>query len=220
MRIGAAFPLLEHMEHCMKGPHIVLLPWLLLAMGCQPSAGQGSGPVTMPEEEPVAAPPPEVPLARMLDSLQIPADDLRLLVEKDKRTMSILAGDRVLKQWPCVLGEVPLGDKMMQGDRRTPEGTFTFRDKYPHHTWHKFVWIDYPNADSRRRFNERKQRGEIPAHAAIGGEIGIHGVPEGMDHWIMQGTDWTFGCIALRNADLDEIYPYIRARHTLIEIVP
>jgi murein L,D-transpeptidase YafK len=206
----------------MRGSTIVLLPWLLLAMSCHPSVGQGTGPEPIPEEEeaPLVDLPPAVPLAHMLDSLRILADSLHLLVEKDKRTMSVLAGDRVLKQWPCVLGEVPEGDKMMQGDRRTPEGTFTFRDKYPHHTWHKFVWIDYPNAESRRRFNERKQRGDIPAHAAIGGEIGIHGVPEGMDHWIVQGTDWTFGCIGMRNADLDEIYPYIKPRHTLINIVP
>ena len=108
----------------------------------------------------------------------------------------------------------------MQGDRRTPEGTFTFRDKYPHRAWHKFVWVDYPNAESWKRFKERKRSGTIPADARIGGEIGIHGVPVGMDHWIEQGSDWTWGCIALRNDDLDEIYPFIKPRHTTITIVP
>ncbi len=161
-----------------------------------------------------------IPLARMVDSLQIHPDSLELLVEKGQRTFSVMASGRILKQWPCVLGLNPEGDKHMQGDRRTPEGVFTFRDKYPHREWHKFVWVDYPNAESRRRFQERKRSGAIPVSASIGGEIGIHGVPDGMDHWIVQGTDWTFGCIALRNADLDEIYPYIRPRHTLIRIVP
>lgn len=131
-----------------------------------------------------------------------------------------MAGDRTLKIWPCVLGEVPVGDKHMQGDRRTPEGTFTFRDKYPHRQWHKFVWVDYPNEESWKRFKERKRSGTIPADARIGGEIGIHGVPTGMDHWIEQGSDWTWGCIALRNDDLDEIYPFIKPRHTAITIVP
>lgn len=163
---------------------------------------------------------PDVPLLHLLDSLSIHKDSVHFKVEKSKRTFSVMAMGEVLKVYPCVLGEAPEGDKFMQGDRRTPEGLFTFRDKYPHREWHKFVWVDYPNAESRRRFNERKRTGAIPANAAIGGEIGIHGVPTGMDHWIEQGSDWTWGCIALRNADLDEIYLVIKPRLTTLSIVP
>jgi murein L,D-transpeptidase YafK len=164
--------------------------------------------------------PPEVSLSRLLDSLAIPADSIRIRVEKSTRSFSLLAQGIQLKVYPCVLGQVPMGDKRMQGDRRTPEGHFAIRSKYPHKDWHKFVWIDYPNAESRRRFQERKRSGEIPSNADIGGEIGIHGVPSGMDHWIVQGEDWTWGCIALRNADLDEVYPFIQAGKTTITIVP
>lgn len=192
---------------------IILMPH---ALACQ---------TTSPKDLRLTALGPEsrvrnIPLLHLLDSLSIPADSVRFRVVKSERSFAVLAMGRVLKVYPCVLGEVPLGDKQMQGDRRTPEGIFTFRDKYPHRIWHKFVWVDYPNAESRRRFNERKRTGAIPANATIGGEIGIHGVPEGMDHWIAEGKDWTLGCIALRNADLDEIYPTIKPRVTVLEVLP
>lgn len=192
----------------------------LLAFGlgaCQSNGQDAPTPAQEPQEQVVLQP---VPLQRLLDSLSIAPESLQLRVEKADRRMLVLAQGKVLKEYACVLGENPEGDKRMQGDRRTPEGEFTFRDKYPHRQWHKFVWIDYPNATSRERFAQRKRSGEIPANAQIGGEIGIHGVPMGMDHWIVQGQDWTWGCIAMRNADLDEIYPHIKAGRTVLVIVP
>ncbi|MBX2974448.1 MAG: L,D-transpeptidase family protein, partial [Flavobacteriales bacterium] len=161
-----------------------------------------------------------VPLARLSDSLGIAAKEIHFEVDKSDRLFKVVANGRVLKTYPCVLGEVPEGDKMMQGDRRTPEGVFGIRSKRMHDKWHAFVWVDYPNAESRRRFAQRKRDGRIPANADIGGEIGIHGVPEGKDHWIDAGVDWTWGCIALKNPDVDEIYPYIKAGGTTITIVP
>lgn len=164
--------------------------------------------------------PPRVPLARSIDSLNVHADSIRFHVVKRRREFHVLAGRDTLCTYPCVLGERPEGDKQMQGDRRTPEGVFGFRSKRMHDKWHAFVWVDYPNAESWRRFRERQRQGLVPAGADIGGEIGIHGVPDGMDHWVVQGVDWTWGCIALRNADLDEIYPYIRPGSTTLTIVP
>ncbi len=191
----------------------LLLP---LCVACQPHHPERS----TAEHLTASVPVPDVSLERLLDSLSIHPDSVHFKLEKSKRDFFVLAHGKALKRYPCVLGLVPEGDKLMQGDRRTPEGTFTFRDKYPHREWHKFVWVDYPNAESRRNFQERKRNGIIPADADIGGEIGIHGVPSGMDRWIEQGNDWTFGCIALRNADLDEIYRVIKPRMTTITIVP
>jgi murein L,D-transpeptidase YafK len=161
-----------------------------------------------------------VPLSRAIDSLHLDARSMRFHVDKSERRFDVYVGDSLLRTYPCVLGEKPVGDKFHQGDRKTPEGTFTFRSKRVHDAWHKFIWVDYPNAESYRRFKERKAQGLIPAGKDIGGEIGIHGVPEGYDHWIDAGEDWTWGCIALRNADVDEIYPYIIAWKTVLEIVP
>jgi len=165
-----------------------------------------------------AAPP--FPLAQLIDSLQFDPKTIRFLVDKSDRRFDVFVDGSLLKTYRCVLGEKPLGDKFCQGDRKTPEGTFTFRNKRVHDEWHKFIWVDYPNAESWCRYNERKAQGLIPAGKDIGGEIGIHGVPDGMDHWITSGADWTWGCIALQNADVDEIYPYILPNRTRMTIVP
>lgn len=97
----------------------------------------------------------------------------------------------------------------MQGDQCTPEGTFTIRDYYPHKSWSKFIWIDYPNEASWEKHAFAKEKGQIPEDAKIGGEIGIHGVPEGYDYAIRDKYNWTLGCISLTNKDVNEIYTYV-----------
>ncbi|MBL7951720.1 MAG: L,D-transpeptidase [Flavobacteriales bacterium] len=159
-------------------------------------------------------------LKALVDSAGLDPSTFKFHVDKSDRRFTVRSGSRVLRTFPCVLGEVPVGDKFRQGDRKTPEGTFTFRSKRIHAKWHKFIWVDYPNAESWRRFRERQRSGEVASTADIGGEIGIHGVPDGMDHWIDMGQDWTWGCIALKNKDVDEIYPYITPARTTITIVP
>ncbi|MBL8003267.1 MAG: L,D-transpeptidase family protein [Flavobacteriales bacterium] len=208
-------------------PLIVLLLAPLLVACQRPVEAAPARTQDAPAVAGTHVPATRVPLARLLDSLAIPADRVHFRVDKSERKFRVearLGGegakDTVLVTYPCVLGESPEGDKFMQGDRRTPEGTFTFRSKRVHDRWHKFIWIDYPNAESWRRYRERVAQGHIPPGKDIGGEIGIHGVPEGMDAWIVEGVDWTWGCIALKNADVDEIYPYIRPGTTLITIEP
>lgn len=187
---------------------------LLLDRQRPPAAGL----LTAPLPEPRAL--HEVPLARLLDSLHIAPEKLWFWVDKSDRLFRVMKDSTEVKRYHCVLGEHPVGDKFMQGDRRTPEGTFTFRSKRRPHAWHVFIHIDYPNAESRRRFAARKRSGEVPADADIGGEVGIHGVPEGKDAWIEQGADWTWGCIALKNGDVDEIYPIITPWKTKLVIDP
>jgi murein L,D-transpeptidase YafK len=97
----------------------------------------------------------------------------------------------------------------MQGDQCTPEGNFKIRGFYPHAKWSKFIWIDYPNDQSWSKHNEARQNGKIPENAKIGGEIGIHGVPEGYDYAIERKMNWTLGCISMTNEDVNEIYPYV-----------
>lgn len=210
----------------MRAPNLFVLLLVPLFAACQgPAAADIRVAATaLPTSPPAAT---DASLAELLTALHVPADRIHFVVAKGERLFKVMVprpsgapGDTLLKWYPCVLGESPVGDKFMQGDRRTPEGTFTFRSKRVHDRWHKFIWIDYPNAESWRRFKERQAMGLIPVGKDIGGEIGVHGVPEGMDGWIDQGADWTWGCIALRNADVDEIYPYVRPQHTLITIEP
>ncbi len=154
------------------------------------------------------------------DSLVTDTPAVELRVDKSERCLCVWRGSQILRCYAIVLGSAPEGDKRMQGDGRTPEGSFHFRDKYPHARWHRFAWIDYPNAESERRFRARRTCGEIPQDARIGGELGLHGVPAGMDGLISAGIDWTLGCISMRNSDLDEIYALITPGRTVIHIAP
>lgn len=194
-----------------------LLVLLALLGHCQPAAGPLRQAAVAVVPDPTAA---IKPLAAIIDSLRIDPKAIGFKVRKAQRRFEVIAQGRVLKDYPCMLGEVPVSDKLHQGDRRIPEGSFTFRSKRVHAEWHTFIWIDYPNAESRRSYRARMAEGLIPRGKGIGGEIGIHGVPDGMDHWIDAGVDWTWGCIALRSADADEAYPYIVPGLTLMEVVP
>lgn len=134
----------------------------------------------------------------------------RIVIEKSKYHLHLYERDRLLRTYPIVLGSDPGPDKRMEGDGRTPEGKFHVRTKYPHASWDKFIWADYPTQESYRRFERRKAAGEIPKTATIGGEIGIHGVPQGRDHLISDRKNWTLGCISLTRADVEELYSLVR----------
>lgn len=151
----------------------------------------------------------DIPLSKLLDSLNISETNLSIHIDKSEYQLTIKTPDVIVKEYPIVLGENPVDDKRMEGDRCTPEGTFHMRSKYPHKSWNKFIWIDYPTDDSWNKFKAAKAKGEIPADASIGGEIGIHGVPEGRDDLIDRGINWTWGCIALKRSDVDEIYDMV-----------
>jgi lipoprotein-anchoring transpeptidase ErfK/SrfK len=97
----------------------------------------------------------------------------------------------------------------MEGDRNTPEGTFKINAKRPHAKWDRFISIDYPNQESLAKFNRRKQKGEIPAHARPGGGIGIHGTWPNDDHVVDKYSNWTEGCISLKRRDVEDLYSYI-----------
>ncbi|MEM6686004.1 MAG: L,D-transpeptidase [Bacteroidota bacterium] len=134
---------------------------------------------------------------------------IRILIDKSDYTLSIIAADTLVKKYDVVFGGNPVDDKEKEGDKRTPEGEFGVRNLYPHKKWSKFIWIDYPNEDSWRKFNERKAAGIIKEGETIGGEVGIHGVPEGMDHLIDEKQNWTLGCISMKNKDVDELFAYV-----------
>ncbi len=134
---------------------------------------------------------------------------IKILVDKSDYTLQVFASDTLVKTYSVVFGGNPVDDKLMEGDQCTPEGTFYINSKYPHKSWTKFIWLNYPTADSWKKHKQAKSEGKIPQNAKIGGEVGIHGVPEGKDFAIDKGINWTLGCISLKNKDVDEIYPFI-----------
>jgi murein L,D-transpeptidase YafK len=134
---------------------------------------------------------------------------IAVLIDKSDYTLQIFAADTLVKTYAVVFGGNPIDDKLRQGDQCTPEGIFKINSKYPHKSWSKFIWLNYPTADSWKKHKQAKIDGLIPSNAKIGGEIGIHGVPEGQDFAIDKRINWTLGCISLKNADVNEIYPFI-----------
>ncbi len=108
--------------------------------------------------------------------------------------------------YPVVFGNKDMGDKLMEGDRKTPEGIFHIAAKRKHEKWNSFLSIDYPTAQSYQKFNERKARGVIPSDARIGGSIGIHGTWPHEDFAIDQYQNWTEGCISTKNVYIEQIF--------------
>ena len=149
-----------------------------------------------------------IPLPRLMDSLNIEASDLHIFIDKSYYTLSFMAGTSLIKQYPVVLGRNPVDDKLKQGDFCTPEGNFKILAKYKHKKWSRFIWIDYPNVESFRKIANAKRAGILPKDSNPGGEIGILGVPYYTDFAIDLGLNWTAGCIALKNKDINEIFEY------------
>ena len=149
----------------------------------------------------------------------IPKAELKVKIDKSDYTMEVYHKSKKLITYPCVFGFNPVDDKHQEGDGCTPEGTFKIRSMYAHRSWKYFIWIDYPNKESWRRFNKRKADGTIDKAGTIGGEIGIHGVPEGADDMIAEKYNWTLGCISLTNKDITDLYKSIGS-NTILEIVP
>lgn len=126
-----------------------------------------------------------------------------ILVVKSTRTMSLMQGDKVLKIYKVALGTVPVGAKQKHGDHKTPEGDYVISAKNPHSEFHLSLRISYPNAADRQR---ARKLGVAP-----GGDVMIHGLmPEyaylGARH---RDTDWTDGCIAVTNAEIEEIWDLV-----------
>ena len=134
-----------------------------------------------------------------------------IYISKIAHTLTLKIGDFTLKEYKCVFGGNPISDKKCEGDQCTPEGVFHIQSKYPHSDWDKFMWIDYPNKESWRKFETNKQQGKVPHNATIGGSIGIHGVPNNRSDLIDKSINWTLGCISLKDEDVDEIYNYVSA---------
>ena len=145
-----------------------------------------------------------------LSTLNINKSNASIYISKSNYEISLLENGKILKTWKMVLGFNPTDDKWRQGDGCTPEGNFRVRDLYPHSAWSKFIWIEYPNEESRKKHAWAKSEGLIPEDAKIGGEVGIHGTPIGAEDWIDQNLNWTLGCVSLTNDAVDELYKYIQ----------
>ncbi len=132
-----------------------------------------------------------------------------IVIDKSDYELQIFDDEGWYATYPVVFGSKDLNDKMVEGDRRTPEGSFVIVSKRPHEKWDKMLLLNYPTPTDIEKFNERKSRGLIPANAKIGGGIGIHGTWPRDEMVVDQYQNWTNGCISMKRDQVDEIYSFI-----------
>ncbi len=152
----------------------------------------------------------------------IDSEDTKIIVYKEKHVLELYGNEKLIGRFRVYLGQAPIGDKEKEGDLRTPEGSYyicTVNDKSK---FKLFLGLSYPNIEDAERgledglidqnvfnqieekINDRKQ----PLWtSSLGGAVGIHGVGTFKGNW---QTDWTAGCIALSDEDIEIIGQYIR----------
>jgi murein L,D-transpeptidase YafK len=159
---------------------------------------------------------------KVLPNLENP----RLVVRKTARKLEVFDGDKLIKTYTVVLGFTPKGDKEIEGDGKTPEGEFYVFTKNPESKFHLSLGISYPAKDDAIRGIKRNlisaeehdliakaidEKQMPPQKTKLGGEVYIHG--GGIE------SDWTDGCVALKNEEIEEIFAAIPAG-TKVEILP
>jgi murein L,D-transpeptidase YafK len=114
-------------------------------------------------------------------------------------------GERVVKWYRVAIGPGGDGPKTREGDKITPTGHYVLSAARPSAKFRTFIAVSYPNDVDRKRFASLQASGAIPKDATIGGDIGIHGVGNATLAPFHKLADWTRGCVAVDNEEIDEI---------------
>jgi murein L,D-transpeptidase YafK len=146
-------------------------------------------------------------------NLKVPLKEPRIIVLKSKRQLELYSDGAMVRTYRVGLGLNPVDDKQREGDRATPEGEFYIFTKNPKSAYYLSLGISYPNVEDAERglraalithpehdqiVSAIKRKAAPPQYTALGGLIYIHGNGA--------GSDWTWGCVALENEDLKELY--------------
>ena len=175
-----------------------------------------NNPIATQDDTPTATP---ALSQRQLELLNAPPLDPnakinKIVVHKAKREMQVFNNGELLKTYPIALGKNPIGHKEFEGDKKTPEGIYTINDRNPNSSYHKNLGISYPNdAD----IAHAKAHGK-----SAGGAIKIHGIKNGLGEIVGANhllKDWTDGCIAVTDREMDELYRSV-VDNAVIEILP
>jgi len=149
--------------------------------------------------------------------------NVSVTIFKARHELWLFHGDRSTKVYRVFLGSSPKGDKRERGDYKTPQGDYRIVEKKSNSKFHRFIAIDYPNLkDADRAYEEGRitaaQWVEIlraaetgskpPWDTSLGGFIGIHGIGDDEEFKLrlIEDMDWTNGCVALTNRDVDELF--------------
>jgi len=121
-----------------------------------------------------------------------------IVVQKENRRLFLMHDNKVLKSYDFELGFAPVGHKQFEGDGKTPEGVYLINRRNPNSAYHLSIGISYPDVDD---YEFARSQGKSP-----GGEIFIHGTPS----LVAGKDDWTAGCIAVTNDEIEEIYAMVK----------
>ena len=140
----------------------------------------------------------------------------KVVVRKSQRQLELVSGGKVVRQYRVALGGAPVGHKYREGDQRTPEGSYKLNWRNPKSNFYKAIHISYPSSKDRAISRER-------GYSNPGGMIMIHGLPNYIQSESMRqqyaSRDWTQGCIAVQNDEMDEIWSLVKDG-TPIQIMP
>lgn len=123
-----------------------------------------------------------------------------IVVQKKQRLLTLWNQGQLVKTYPIIAtGASPVGKKVYEGDERTPEGQYYINEKHVSQRFQKFLEISYPNETDKA--NAKKMR------LSAGGHVGLHGDMGGVAGFFQRfDKKWTDGCLAMRNADIEDIY--------------
>ena len=124
----------------------------------------------------------------------------RVEVLKSRRLLRLYDGDTLVKEYDVALGGAPVGHKQSEGDERTPEGRYSLDDRNPQSAFYRSLHVSYPRDEDVER--------AAAAGVDPGGMIMIQGLPNGLG-WVgrlHRLFDWTDGCVAVTNPEMDEIW--------------
>jgi murein L,D-transpeptidase YafK len=186
------------------------------------------------------SPAPDAPAAKPVtfaSFVEALSGELRIVIWKSQYTLTLYRGDRPVKTYRAVFGKgFRDGDKQRAGDKRTPEGEFFICSMNHSKRFYKFMGLSYPGPEhAEHGLRERlispeqyetirkahEERQPPPWDTRLGGAVGIHGrmLDRAIDTTQSTAKNWTDGCIAMENADVDEIYSVV-SLGTPVTILP
>ncbi|ADJ28324.1 L,D-transpeptidase family protein [Nitrosococcus watsonii] len=165
------------------------------------------------------------PLVEAAPSTEFPYE---LIIIKSKRLLIVKKGRQIIKRYHAAFGRGGVGGKRVEGDKHTPEGNYEVVGFWPSHKFHYFIHLDYPSRGdalvgykkgliSRQELlhiyrAQQEKNGIPPQQTRLGGFIGIHGIGVETRKKLMihRNFDWTRGCVALTNTEIDELRQFIQ----------
>ena len=132
-----------------------------------------------------------------------------IIIDKSDYELKVYDDEGWYATYPIVFGSKDLSDKMKEGDKRTPDGSFKVVLKKIHPQWGPELLLNYPNDMSIQKFNERKSKGILPRNAKIGNGIAIHATRPQEEWTVDNFYNWTDGCVSVKYTEMKDLFSYI-----------